>query len=201
MLRYQRFAPKEYFGCNTYLLSSGSSSCVIDASVPLGEILPQARRPIAFVLLTHGHFDHICALSSYAEAGIPVMICAQDLPQLTDPYANASLLFYGKGIVSPCGAAPLADGQVLRFGEDPIRVSLTPGHTPGSACFQTGGLLLTGDTLFSGGGYGRCDLPGGNVSEMRESLERLRALPPDLRILPGHGEEDLLASSLSRLLL
>ncbi len=76
-----------------------------------------------------------------------------------------------------------------------VSILSTPGHTPGSIClyFNTPSsshlspFILSGDTLFKMG-YGRTDLPGGNFSQLIDSLDRLFALPSDVQVFPGHGE-------------
>ena len=78
------------------------------------------------------------------------------------------------------------EGDVLTLAGFQIRVHHTPGHTPGSVCLETEGLLFTGDTLFDGS-CGRTDLPGGDHKTILESLQRLKNVPDDLRIFPGHG--------------
>ena len=74
------------------------------------------------------------------------------------------------------------------MGEHRLSVLHTPGHTPGSICLYSApdALLFSGDTLFAGT-CGRMDLPGGNPEQMVHSLQRLRTLPADTRVLPGHG--------------
>jgi glyoxylase-like metal-dependent hydrolase (beta-lactamase superfamily II) len=71
----------------------------------------------------------------------------------------------------------------------PAQVIHTPGHTQGSVClhFSPLNLLVAGDTLFAGS-IGRTDLPGGNSDQILDSIQsRLLALPPQTRVLPGHG--------------
>ena len=67
-----------------------------------------------------------------------------------------------------------------------IKVLHTPGHTPGSVCLIIDNAMFSGDTLFAGS-MGRCDFPGSNIFDMRKSLRKLRDLPGDYRVLPGHG--------------
>jgi glyoxylase-like metal-dependent hydrolase (beta-lactamase superfamily II) len=77
-------------------------------------------------------------------------------------------------------------GDVVRVGGVPITLLHTPGHTPGSQCFLVDGKLVAGDTLFLEG-CGRTDLPGGDATEMYESLtQRLARVPDDTVLYPGH---------------
>ena len=69
-----------------------------------------------------------------------------------------------------------------------MKILHTPGHTRGSVCYYGDGVLVSGDTLFAGS-MGRTDLPGGSAAQMVQSLRRLSALPEDVRVIPGHGEE------------
>jgi hydroxyacylglutathione hydrolase len=87
-------------------------------------------------------------------------------------------------------ALDLAEGSVIRFGQIRLEVLHTPGHTEGSVCLLDADsrLVFSGDTLFRGS-FGRVDLPGGSADAMAESLARLAALDPDLRVLPGHGQD------------
>ena len=74
---------------------------------------------------------------------------------------------------------------------------LTPGHTPGSACYQLGDDLITGDTMFVFG-CGRCDLSGGDPEVMYDTLQRMgRDLPGNTIILPGHNYSIIPSSSMT----
>ena len=79
----------------------------------------------------------------------------------------------------------VSDGDLLEFGLYAARVIHTPGHTPGGVCYIAGSDIFTGDTIFDGD-YGRTDLPGGSMQQMRQSLRRLLAMQ-GLYAHPGHG--------------
>jgi len=84
----------------------------------------------------------------------------------------------------------ITDGQVMELGDVRIRVMLTPGHTPGSVCLLVDdSALLTGDTLFIGD-CGRTDLPGGNDRQMYDTIQKLKELPDDVVVYPGHDYGD-----------
>ncbi len=77
-------------------------------------------------------------------------------------------------------------GDKLDLGDVEVEFLHTPGHTPGSQCFRIKNTLVSGDTLFIQG-CGRVDLPGSNSDDMFRSLEKLRSLPDDTLLLPGHN--------------
>ena len=146
----------------------------------------------AAVFLTHGHFDHISAVNRFlalAGADIPVHLHPADTDFAFSPY-NASPPDYPPTERPGSLVADLADGLTVELGGLAAKVIETPGHTPGSCCywFESGRLLISGDTLFAGS-IGRTDFPGGNVERMRDSLRRLMMLPEELRVICGHGPE------------
>ena len=77
-------------------------------------------------------------------------------------------------------------GDKLALGDVEVEFLHTPGHTPGSQCFRIKNTLVSGDTLFVQG-CGRVDLPGSNSDDMFASLDKLRSLPDDTLLLPGHN--------------
>ena len=88
--------------------------------------------------------------------------------------------------VTVTGIIPyLAEGDKITYAGVNFTVLHTPGHTPGCVCYQAGEWLFTGDTLFHYG-YGRTDLPGGNMRQLAESLRRLQPLVQQYEIFPGH---------------
>ena len=74
----------------------------------------------------------------------------------------------------------------IHLGAFAIEIQWTPGHTQGSVCVLIEEHLFVGDTIFRGK-IGRVDLPGGNQSNLSQSLKRLSIFPPDTKIYPGHG--------------
>lgn len=123
------------------------------------------------VLTTHGHFDHIQAVTAVRDAGIDVGIASED----------ASML--------PSYDFTIPDDDVIEVGDLRLRTIHTPGHTPGSTCFLLEGkpLLFSGDTLFPGG-PGNTSFPNASFDQIIRSIDRrLFTLPDDLLVLPGHG--------------
>ncbi len=139
------------------------------------------------LLLTHAHYDHMIALDAWREQGIPLFITAADAPGLADASLNVSEMIVGRAITFAPADRLLYEGDVISLGNESLTVILTPGHTSGSCCYFGDGILFSGDTVFSDGSFGRCDLPGGSFTAIGESLKRILALPPETRIFPGHG--------------
>jgi hydroxyacylglutathione hydrolase len=141
----------------------------------------------AVVLNTHGHVDHIGANSDIIRKyAVPLAMHAADTGMLqVSDYIELSLLLGARN--SPPPDRLLADGDEIAVGRTSLRVIHTPGHTPGSISFVHGGVLFSGDTLFSGG-VGRTDLPGGSWKDLERSIrERILTLPEETLVLPGHG--------------
>lgn len=145
----------------------------------------------AAILLTHGHYDHICAANELREHyRIPVYAARAEEELLGNTMWNLS----GSWSDTPYKVqadAYLEDGEVFEAGGFSIQMILTPGHTSGSCCYwlKDDEVCMSGDTIFCQS-CGRTDLPTGSMTQMRESLQKvLSILPGHVRIFPGHGEE------------
>ena len=166
---------------NTYMIfSQEGKAAVID---PAGAVedyqqaLAQEGATLAYIFLTHGHFDHVGSVKTLAEkTGATVVMDSADAQG--NQYYPLTPDIIGAGY---------REGEPYQLGELKISCYQTPGHTPGGWCLYCQGYLFTGDTLFSGS-IGRTDLPGGNMAQMNQSLQKLAALPlgEDTKVLPGH---------------
>lgn len=192
------------FGSNCYLLLSDGHAAVIDPSANAQKILSAVSERGAvldFILLTHGHFDHMLSLSELkAASNAPVYIHEADADMPEDTYKNAFYYFFHRERTYPTPDRTVKDGDVLTLGSTKIRVIHTPGHTMGSCCFLCDGdVLITGDTLFEAN-FGRYDLYGGDEATLFHSLRSLKEHPPQLEIYPGHGATARLGDALERVL-
>ena len=162
------------FDNNVFLIRDRGSgeAVIVDAANEHDLLVPLARATgVRRVLTTHGHWDHIQAVTAMRDAGIEVAVAAADAAML------------------PAYDDTIDDEQVITVGSLRIRCLHTPGHTPGSTSFLVEGtpLLLTGDTLFPGG-VGNTSWDYSSFTEIIGSVERrLLTLPPDTLVLPGHG--------------
>jgi len=188
---------------NCYIITDAASgeTAVIDPG-EYGSELENAIRSagaekLRYILLTHGHFDHICGAFSLKEnLGGEVLIHAEDRICLESTKWSLcdTVEGYSQTVMSPDGE--IAEGDTLMLGETEISVMHTPGHTRGGVCFIAGGKIFSGDTLFKVG-IGRTDLPGGHLRTLVKSLRRIGALQGDFEIYPGHGSSTTLSYELT----
>ena len=175
---------------NNYLIIDESSkeAALIDCSSYDENILIELKKQgatLKYVLLTHGHFDHIGGLNDLPE-NVEVLMHSGDIEWVNQ--VNDYLPMIGMSSMEvPKIDRNIEDGEIIKLGELEIKVIHTPGHTQGGVCFYTERHLFSGDTIFRES-VGRCDLPGGNFSQIVESIEnKIFTLPDDTVIYPGHG--------------
>ena len=182
---------------NTYIVSDEllQNTVVIDPGSEAEKIMEQIDRKggkVSYILLTHGHADHIGAVDELRKRySAQVAIHKEDADMLGSSSGNLSQFLGNPFTVLPADIF-LADGDVIRFGETELKIIHTPGHSPGSICLLGTEVIFSGDTLFESS-IGRTDFPGGDIEAMRESLSILEALPGDYTVYPGHGGTTTLA--------
>lgn len=153
---------------------------------------------LKYIILTHGHFDHIMALSEVKEAsGASLLIHEYDAKMLKEPSLSLISRFSSKEMTFPTPEVLLKDGDVIQLGTSTLEVFHTPGHTPGSICLFIGDTVISGDTLFRES-IGRYDFPGGDYATIMKSLTKLIKRFGDInyKILPGHGSSTTVSHEL-----
>ncbi len=172
-----------------------------DGSERVAEHLRAQDLNLQAILLTHGHDDHVATVAELAElTGAPVHLHSDDATVLRWASMSRVVIRKEPPFSTPTIDVDLARCTRLRFGALEATVVHTPGHTPGSVCFELGGELFTGDTVFAEH-VGRTDLREGNRDALEASLRLLaERYPPQTAIHPGHGEEGRLSEILPRIL-
>jgi glyoxylase-like metal-dependent hydrolase (beta-lactamase superfamily II) len=177
---------------NCYIVGSEGTKegMVIDPADDAAAILKAVKAlglKIKYIVLTHSHPDHFAALAELKQAtNAEVLAHQKDAEILELP----PIAFMGATFPQPPPAdRRLEDADTITLGELVFKVIHTPGHSPGSICLLTDGVLFSGDTLFNYG-VGRYDLPGGSLEKLMDSLHRkVLTLPNGTKIYPGHGPE------------
>lgn len=178
------------YGENCFLVSDGEGGCVvIDPGAGGEQVTTLAKEKgliLKGILLTHGHVDHVYDVRRLREEWkVPVVMCREDVDfvqgrQLSGGFINLPQENFFTPDLMP------EDGAKICLGAWNCTVLKTPGHSSGSCCYLTEDCLFTGDTLFKGS-MGRTDLPGSDPDAMMESLVRIRDLPGEYTVYPGHG--------------
>ena len=179
---------------NTYLVVDKGSrhGVLVDPSFHSEDLLPQIRERcdnIELILLTHSHFDHVAGLAFYKQQTQAPVAIHRDAVELLVLASAQARMFEMEVPDCPPPDRLIADNEVIHIGETTVTALLTPGHAPGHLSFALDGAVLSGDALFAGS-IGRTDFPGCSLEQLLHSIRtRLYTLPPETRVLPGHGPE------------
>ncbi len=171
---------------NCFIIDPADEADKIIDAIEVNGLKPQ------YIIITHGHTDHILAMRELVDKySIPVMISRIDAwrllderlinerPYVTEPYkpVRASVL--------------LSEGDEIWLDDIRFQIMILPGHTPGSMAIVGDGIIFTGDTLMEGR-CGKTSLLGGDEQALAESVQRLKDMPEDYTIYPGHREITML---------
>jgi glyoxylase-like metal-dependent hydrolase (beta-lactamase superfamily II) len=185
---------------NCYVIRSGKESrdcLIIDTGLdtePLIEFLKKENLNPLFLILTHGHADHIAGATELREnfKNIKVCIHKADSKMLGDTYSNCSR---SAGVEITAAPADIIFDKETEFDFDGIKFQIihTPGHSPGGICLynRENNILFSGDSLFAGS-IGRTDFPNYDAEKRQEQLiegikTKLLILPEETIVAPGHG--------------
>ncbi|MGN0018681.1 MAG: MBL fold metallo-hydrolase [Candidatus Gastranaerophilaceae bacterium] len=145
---------------------------------------------LKYILITHGHFDHILGLNKihekYPNVPIYAPIGDKDLINEVDSFVDRYLGGFGRIDVPPI-TKYIDSNENLTIGLENIKIIQAPGHTKGGVCYFVDDKLFSGDTIFLES-VGRTDLPGGNFEQLKSSIVNILAnLSDDIVIYTGHG--------------
>jgi glyoxylase-like metal-dependent hydrolase (beta-lactamase superfamily II) len=175
---------------NGYLIESEQGAVAIDAPTGMWAWCQEKKVKPTGLLLTHQHFDHVDDAAKMQAAGIPIHAAS---PFKRELLIEEMVLKWGL----PLSVQPFEVDHVFSTKESPLKLSgiefelrAVPGHSPDSFVFHVALFqkVFAGDTLFAGGGMGRCDLPLGDGKLLLRSIrEQLLTLPDETDVFPGHG--------------
>ncbi len=184
-------------GCTVYL-REGGPCWIIDPGLPpqaeliAAHVKEKALTPEA-ILVTHGHADHIAGLDEVRErlGAIPVYVAKEEWLALTDPQHNLSSMTGRDLTTQVTDPIDLVPGETLELDQTSWRILDTCGHSPGGRSFYCSelGIVFVGDALFAGS-VGRVDFPHSNGEDLIRNIRtHLMALPPETRVVCGHGPD------------
>lgn len=186
------------FTINNYIVTDKDTgaTAVIDPSLPEENLIEKLNgKDVQYVLLTHGHFDHICGAKLVKEkTGAKVVIHKDDDEMLHDTDKNEfSINCMGYEFPEVDADILIEDGAEIMLGNTKITVMHTPGHSKGGVCylFVEDKVMFSGDTLFKLCA-GRADLYGGNGRQELRSLAKIGELEGNYKVYPGHEDDTTL---------
>ena len=176
--------------CYIFACEKTHQAAIVDPGDEADQILSVVKKldcRVKYILLTHGHIDHLSQIPILKnKLKAEFLMHEQDIPLVQSASTQAALF----GLPDPGDLKPdrfLNDGDIIHLGELTIQVIHSPGHSPGSITFQVNQKLFVGDLIFNGS-IGRTDLPGGDYSQIIESIQKkIFTLPDSVEIYPGHG--------------
>ena len=172
-----------------YLVDEATKkSAVVDPGGRSDELIEKINSDgghLEYVMLTHGHYDHIYFAKQLADMfGAKIVTGEKNNEFLSNPALNLTAK-HNISLAPFSADIKLKDGDTFMLGE--TQYITTPGHTSGCGSYIFDDVIICGDTLFCES-YGRVDLPTGNYGEMVASLKKLKELDGDYKVIPGHGE-------------
>ncbi len=194
---YIHIIPGYQYDSNIYVVT-GKTPTIIDTGTGLyhHNILNQIREvidpsKIIQIILTHEHFDHtggVKKIYEQTEGNAQIIAHAYASKKIENGDSFFAELLGGEMPKMPVDVK-LSGNETLQVGNEMFLVLSTPGHTPGCICLysEKSKTLFSGDTVFAHGSYGRYDFPGGNLTQLKESLRLLHLLDVE-NLYPGHEE-------------
>jgi len=191
--------PVTEFGQNSRILwcSDTKQGVIVDPGGDAEKILATTQRlglTITAVWLTHSHLDHCGVVQPILDA-LKVPLVAHPEERMMRNNVKSIAQMYGMSPAEwyncPEPAVEVRGGESLSIGNSSCVVLFTPGHSPGhvSYYFERDGIVASGDVLFAGS-IGRTDLPGGDTKTLLDAIRReIFTLPPETRVLTGHGPD------------
>lgn len=179
---------------NTYLAFDDTKhGFIVDPGGYSNQLTEQVKKEgvsLDYIILTHGHGDHIGSVEHFKKEFPRAKVVAYEGERqlMEDGRLNSSVEICGRPVTIDVDIY-VKDRETLTVGNTNLTFIHTPGHTKGGMCILTKGYLFSGDTLFRAS-IGRTDFYGGDFNEIIKSIkERLFTLSDDTKVLPGHMGE------------
>ena len=168
--------------CYSYVLSSKNEAAIVDPHISLfkeySAYLKKSGLDLKYIIDTHTHADHFSlAAVLKKEFNAPVLMHERAVSQVVD--------------------RRLKDNEEIPLGESKLKIIYSPGHTDDAISILAGGNILTADVLLIGS-VGRTDFQNGSPESMFDTLQRIKSLPPDTAVYPGHDYHEKHSSTLKQ---
>lgn len=187
--------PVGQLSTNCYLMENDGEIGIVDpgddGDFIMRKIADLEGKPV-WVALTHGHFDHVLAVTELSLAyKIPVYLHPADKFLLKDAKRSAEYFLGVEADPMVIETESLLDGGGLAVGKSKLEVKAAPGHTPGGVCLysEKEKVLFCGDLMFEGGGVGRTDFKYCSTEDLKKSIKEILKLPEETIVYSGHGEQ------------
>lgn len=188
---------------NCYLAYSLTTrNCMIidpaDSAQKIIQCIEEKELKPRYIAITHGHTDHVLAAAELAKKyEIPVLVSKIDAWRLMDEDLINDRPYVEERYKPVSPSFLLGEGDEIWLDDIKFSIMILPGHTPGSMALIAENAIFTGDTMLAGG-HGKTSLLGGDETAMDKSLKRLKELPGNYFIYPGHKEITTLEAERSR---
>ena len=181
-----------FIGTNIYVAvdENTNKAFIVDPADPnpkAAQFIRENGYDLEYIILTHGHADHIGGVAFMKEQFPEAVIvaCEKEKPILSDPSLNFSREICGQAVTVDADKY-VNQGDSLKVGDLELTFFHTPGHTPGGMCILVGDTLFSGDTLFAQS-VGRTDFPLSSMTQLRDAIKnKLFLLPEETKVYPGH---------------
>ncbi len=177
---------------NSFLITDENTgkSAIVDPSFLRSFDLDSVPK-LEYILLTHGHYDHIASVRYFVDRDGAKVVCHKDEEYVVKNVKYSFANFVSSGRAFNCDIL-LEDGEILELGELKIKLIHTPGHTLGGACYIVEDHIFTGDTVLEGT-IGRTDLPTGDYDTLLKSIKKIKNIEGEYILHCGHGDNSTLS--------